>query len=62
MSREDNCWDKAVMERFVLSLKIERYGGVITPTKEKRYATSLSTSLSINKERLHSKLGYATDR
>jgi putative transposase len=24
MSRKGNCWDKAVMERFVLSLKIER--------------------------------------
>ena len=59
MSRKGNCWDNAVMERFFLSLKLERVW-------QKSYANHLEASKDIadyivnfyNTERSHSTLGY----
>ena len=58
MSRKGNCWDNAVMERFFLSLKMERVW-------HKDYANHLEATNDIadyivgfyNAVRLHSKLG-----
>ena len=59
MSRKGNCWDNAVMERFFLSLKLERVW-------QCQYANHLEAQQDIahysvgfyNTERLHSTLGY----
>ncbi|MPQ71855.1 IS3 family transposase, partial [Pseudomonas sp. MWU12-2323] len=59
MSRKGNCWDNSVMERFFLSLKMERvwrrdyanHGEAIRDITE--YIVGF-----YNNERLHSKLGY----
>jgi transposase InsO family protein len=59
MSRKGNCWDNAVMERFFLSLKVERVW-------RRNYANHGEAIRDItqyivgyyNNERLHSKLGY----
>ncbi|WP_123376409.1 IS3 family transposase, partial [Pseudomonas fluorescens] len=59
MSRKGNCWDNAVMERFFLSLKMERVW-------RRDYANHAEAIRDIteyivgfyNNERLHSKLGY----
>lgn len=59
MSRRGNCWDNAVMERFFLSLKMERVW-------QRDYANHNEAVRDIsdyivgfyNSERLHSKLGY----
>lgn len=59
MSRKGNCWDNAVMERFFLSLKMERVW-------QKDYANHGEAILDItdyivnfyNATRLHSTLGY----
>ncbi|MCF7545910.1 IS3 family transposase, partial [Pseudomonas petrae] len=59
MSRKGNCWDNAVMERFFLSLKMERVW-------RRNYANHGEAIRDItqyivgyyNNERLHSKLGY----
>lgn len=59
MSRKGNCWDNAVMERFFLSLKMERVW-------RRNYANHGEAMRDItqyivgyyNNERLHSKLGY----
>lgn len=59
MSRKGNCWDNAVMERFFLSLKVERLW-------RSRYATRADAQRDIqdyienfyNTRRLHSTLGY----
>lgn len=59
MSRKGNCWDNAVMERFFLSLKVER-------TWQQRYANRNDAHRDIqdyienfyNTQRLHSSLGY----
>lgn len=59
MSRKGNCWDNAVMERFFLSLKVERLW-------RNRYATRADAQRDIqdyienfyNTRRLHSTLGY----
>lgn len=59
MSRKGNCWDNAVMERFFLSLKMERvwrrdyanHGEAIRDITE--YIVGF-----YNNKRLHSKLGY----
>ncbi|MEN5167922.1 IS3 family transposase, partial [Achromobacter kerstersii] len=61
MSRKGNCWDNAVMERFFLSLKVERLW-------TSRYATRADAQRDIqdyienfyNTRRLHSTLGYLT--
>lgn len=61
MSRKGNCWDNAVMERFFLSLKVERLW-------KSRYATRAEAQRDIqdyienfyNTRRLHSTLGYMT--
>ena len=58
MSRKGNCWDNAVMERFFLSLKMERVW-------QKDYANHAEAMTDVadyivgfyNCERLHSKLG-----
>ena len=58
MSRLGNCWDNAVMERFFLSLKMERVW-------QRDYANQAEASRDIadyivnfyNSQRLHSKLG-----
>ena len=59
MSRKANCWDNAVMERFFLSLKMERVW-------QRDYANHGEANRDIvdyivgfyNNVRLHSKLGY----
>lgn len=59
MSRRANCWDNAVMERFFLSLKVERVW-------QQRYDNPVEASRDItqyiagfyNTHRLHSTLGY----
>ena len=59
MSRKGNCWDNAVMERFFLSLKMERVW-------QKDYANHAEATKDItdyivgfyNNLRLHSTLGY----
>ena len=59
MSRKGNCWDNSVMERFFLSLKMERVW-------RRDYANHAEAIRDItgyivgfyNSERLHSKLGY----
>ncbi|SER30422.1 Integrase core domain-containing protein, partial [Pseudomonas cuatrocienegasensis] len=59
MSRKGNCWDNSVMERFFLSLKMERVW-------RRDYANHAEATRDIteyiagfyNNERLHSKLGY----
>jgi len=59
MSRKGNCWDNAVMERFFLSLKMERVW-------QRDYANHAEARLDIadyivgfyNSIRLHSTLGY----
>lgn len=61
MSRKGDCWDNAVMERFFLSLKVERLW-------ISRYATRAEAQRDIqdyienfyNTQRLHSTLGYLT--
>lgn len=61
MSRKANCWDNAVMERFFLSLKMERVW-------QRTYANPAEASADINHyivafyntRRLHSTLGYRT--
>ncbi len=58
ISRKGNCWDNAVMERFFLSLKMERVW-------QKDYASHSEAVTDVadyivgfyNCERLHSKLG-----
>jgi len=58
MSRKGNCWDNAVMERFLLSLKTERVW-------QRDYANHAEAMTDIadyivgfyNNVRLHSKLG-----
>ena len=59
MSRKGNCWDNAVMERFFLSLKMERVW-------QRDYANHAEAQIDIadyivgfyNPIRLHSTLGY----
>lgn len=59
MSRKGDCWDNAVMERFFLSLKMERVW-------LKKYANQAEAIKDVtdyimrfyNSERLHSTLGY----
>lgn len=59
MSRKGNCWDNAAMERFFLSLKLERVWSA-------GYANHLEARCDIadyivnfyNRQRLHSTLGY----
>lgn len=59
MSRKANCWDNAVMERFFLSLKMERVW-------QRTYANAAEASIDINHyivafyntHRLHSTLAY----
>ena len=59
MSRKGNCWDNSVMERFFLSLKMERVW-------QKDYANHSEAIHDVadyivnfyNPVRLHSKLGY----
>lgn len=59
MSRKGNCWDNAVMERFFLSLKLERVW-------QRSYANPMEAQRDIadyivnfyNTQRLHSTLGY----
>ena len=59
MSRKGNCWDNSVMERFFLSLKMERVW-------RRDYANHAEAIRDIteyivgfyNNERLRSKLGY----
>lgn len=59
MSRKGNCWDNAVMERFFLSLKMERVW-------QRDYANHAEAVRDVtdyivgfyNNVRLHSKLGY----
>ena len=59
MSRKGNCWDNAVMERFFLSLKMERVW-------QRDYANHTEAACDIadyivgfyNSHRLHSTLGY----
>lgn len=58
MSRKGNCWDNAVMERFFLNLKMERFW-------QKDYANHSEAMTDVadyivgfyNSTRLHSKLG-----
>lgn len=59
MSRKGDCWDNAVMERFFLSLKMERIW-------QRHYANRIEAQRDIadyivgfyNTKRLHSTLGY----
>ena len=59
MSRKGNCWDNSVMERFFLSLKMERVW-------RRNYANQAEAEKDVadyivgfyNSVRLHSKLGY----
>ena len=61
MSRKGNCWDNAVMERFFLSLKMERVW-------QRDYANHAEAANDIadyivgfyNSHRLHSTLGYVS--
>lgn len=59
MSRKGNCWDNAVMERFFLSLKMERVW--LRDYANAGEATRDITDYIVgfyNSTRLHSKLGY----
>jgi hypothetical protein len=59
MSRKENCWDNAVMERFLLNLKMERVW-------QRNYANHAEAKVDVadyiagfyNPIRLHSTLGY----
>ena len=59
MSRQGNCWDNAVIERFFRSLKCER-------TNDLRYGTREEAKMDVidyiemfyNSHRYHSYLGY----
>ena len=59
MSRKGNCWDNSVMERFFLSLKMERVWrrDYANHTEATRDITEYIVGF-YNNERLHSKLGY----
>lgn len=59
MSRKGNCWDNSVMERFFLSLKMER----VWRRDYANHAEAIRDVIEYivgfyNNERLHSKLGY----
>ncbi len=59
MSRTGNCWDNAVMERFFLTLKMERVWqrNYANFTEAKRDVTDYIVGF-YNCTRLHSTLGY----
>lgn len=59
ISRKGNCWDNSVMERFFLSLKMER----VWRRDNANHAEAIHDNTEYivrfyNNERLHSKLGY----
>jgi transposase InsO family protein len=61
MSRKDNCWDNAVMERFWGSLKSERTNNEMYLTREAAKADVVDyIEMFYNSKRLHSTLGYLT--
>lgn len=61
MSRQGNCWDNAVMERFFGSLKSERTEGKIYLTREQAKADVVDyIEMFYNSQRLHSTLGYVS--
>jgi putative transposase len=59
MSRQGNCWDNAVMERFFLNLKMERVWqcDYVNHQEATRDVTAYIVGF-YNNVRLHSKLGY----
>ena len=59
MSRKGNCWDNAVMERFFLSLKMERVWqrDYANPEEAVKDITDYIVGF-YNSTRLHSTLGY----
>lgn len=61
MSRQGNCWDNAVMERFFLSLKMERVWlrDYANHSEAMRDVTEYLVGF-YNNQRLHSTLGYQT--
>jgi len=61
MSRKENCWDNAVMERFFGSLKSERVDSKKYITREEAKADVIDyIEMFYNSERLHSTLGYVS--
>lgn len=59
MSRKGNCWDNAVMERVLGSLKSERTDGKIYKTRAIAKADAINyIEMFYNCKRLHSTLGY----
>ncbi len=61
ISRKENCWDNAIMERFFGSLKSEQIDGKKYITREKTKADVIDyIEMFYNSERLHSTLGYVS--
>jgi transposase InsO family protein len=61
MSRTGDCWDNAVVERFVSTLKRELVEEATWATREKaRLALFERIELWNNGERRHSSLGYVS--
>ena len=61
MSRKDNCWDNAPIERFFSSLKREWIGERLYQTREEAINDIKEyVAVYYNAKRLHSTLGYLT--
>jgi transposase InsO family protein len=58
MSRKGDCWDNAVTETLVGSLKIERLAGMRFPTRRAAKDEIMNWLTFYNHRRLHSTLGY----
>jgi transposase InsO family protein len=61
MSRKGNCWDNAVAESFFATLEVELFQGADWWTrKAARAAIFEFIEIWYNRQRRHSRLGYAT--
>ena len=61
MSRKDNCWDNAPVERFFSSLKREWTGDRLYRTRQQAIADVREyVAVYYNSKRLHSTLRYIT--
>ena len=60
MSRKGNCWENAVVERFVPSLKTERLDGSRFSKRESSRLEIVDYITFYNCLRLHSTLGYVS--
>ncbi len=61
MSRKTNCWDNAVAESFLKTLKTELvYGNKFESIEDAKSKVFEQIEIWYNKKRLHSSLGYQT--